>query len=167
MNCRGLADKKKRFDVLNYLYKKKYMIYCLQDVHFDKDFKSLIGREWNGEVYCSYFNSQARGVTILFNKNFDYTIHDVKIDPNGNYIVIDLTFHDTRFTLCSLYGPNKDSPDFYNNIKKMIQDFQNTNDIICGDWNLVQNPDLDTQNYVHVNNPKARKVVLDLIRDLN
>jgi len=74
---------------------------------------------------------------------------------------MDLSFNETRFTLCSLYGPNKHSPEFYHNIQNIIKEFQNTNYIICGDWNLVINPELDTQNYVHINNPKARKVVLD------
>ena len=167
INCRGLADKKKRSDVLNYLSEKHCMIYCLQDCHFDESFKRHLDKEWNGEYYCSYFDSKSRGVTVLFDKQFDHTIHEVKIDTKGNFLVIDLSFNETRFTLCSLYGPNKDSPDFYHNIKKIITDFGNTNYIICGDWNLVINPDLDTQNYVHVNNPKARKVVLDLIDDLN
>ena len=26
---------------------------------------------------------------------------------------------------------------------------------MCGDWNLVINPDLDTNNYLHINNPRA------------
>ena len=28
--------------------------------------------------------------------------------------------------------------------------------IICGDFSLVQDQDLDTYNYLHVNNPKAK-----------
>jgi exonuclease III len=143
------------------------MIYCLQDTHFDKNVRCALDKEWQGDYYCSYQNTQSRGVTILFNNNFDYNVHDVKIDPRGNFVVIDVSFHDKRFTLCSVYGPNKDTPDFYNNIKKIMLDYQNTNYIICGDWNLVINPELDTHTYVHVNNPKAMKVVLDLINDLN
>ena len=34
---------------------------------------------------------------------------------------------------------------------------------MCGDWNLVINPDLDTNNYLHINNPRARNEVLDSI----
>ena len=165
VNCRGLGEKKKRFDVLNYLHEKECMIYCLQETHFDQDILAQIEREWSGKYFCTTLNSQARGVAVLFNKNFDYTIHDVKIDPMGNYIVIDLSFNDKRFTFCSLYGPNKDSPDFYHNIRNIVNEFQNTNYIFCGDWNLVLHPDLDTYNYVNVNNPKARNVVLDLIDD--
>ena len=34
---------------------------------------------------------------------------------------------------------------------------------MCGDWNLVINPDLDTNNYLHINNPRARQEILDNI----
>ena len=83
----------------------------------------------------------------------------------GNCIVIDLSFNDKRFTFCSLYGPNKDSPDFTIIIRNIVNEFQNTNYIFCGDWNLVLHLDLDIYNQVNVNNPKARNVVLDLIDD--
>ena len=39
--------------------------------------------------------------------------------------------------------------------------FENQNYIICGDFNLVIDP---YQNYIHVNNPSARDVVLEQIR---
>jgi len=165
MNCHGLADKRKRFDVLNYLKAKDAMIYCLQDTHLVKDFDYSIEMEWSRHCLFSYLNSQSRGVTILFNNKFDYTIHDVKTDSNGNYVVIDITFNDKRFTLCSIYGPNNDSPDFYYNIKKIIQSYGNANYILCGDWNMVIDPKLDTYNYLHINNPKARKVMLEIIKD--
>ena len=34
---------------------------------------------------------------------------------------------------------------------------------MCGDWNLVINPDLDTNNYLHINNPRARNEILENI----
>ena len=36
---------------------------------------------------------------------------------------------------------------------------------MCGDWNLVINPDLDTNNYLQINNPRARQEVLNLIEE--
>jgi hypothetical protein len=38
--------------------------------------------------------------------------------------------------------------------------------LLCGDFNLVLNPSLDTQNYHNVNNPKAREKVLKLMNDI-
>ena len=63
----------------------------------------------------------------------------------------------------NLYGPNSDDPAFYKAILKL---FNNKYCIIGDDWNLVLNPDIDTYNYVNVNNPKFHDEVLDIIRQL-
>ena len=34
---------------------------------------------------------------------------------------------------------------------------------MCVDWNLVINPDLDINNYLHINNPRTRNKILDNI----
>ena len=39
--------------------------------------------------------------------------------------------------------------------------------IICGDWNLIIDPDLDCENYKHIDNPKARGVVKEFLEDLD
>ena len=36
---------------------------------------------------------------------------------------------------------------------------------MCGDWNLVFEPEKDCSNYLHVNNPKSRKLVLKFIEE--
>ena len=75
MNCRGLADNAKRRDVLHYLKNKQYSIYCLQDVHWVERMEDQIRAEWGLEwVFFSSFKSNARGVAILFNNNFEYKI---------------------------------------------------------------------------------------------
>ena len=38
---------------------------------------------------------------------------------------------------------------------------------MCGDWNFALDPDLDYNNNLHINNPKARKVILDYIVEEN
>ena len=39
--------------------------------------------------------------------------------------------------------------------------------ILCRNWNLILDPDLDTQNYVQLNNPKARNEELVLKSELD
>ena len=53
------------------------------------------------------------------------------------------------------------------NIIQKISEFENDQVILCGDWNFVLDPDLDYNNYLHVNNPRARKIILDFIEKEN
>ena len=48
---------------------------------------------------------------------------------------------------------------------KNIADFENENVIVCGDWNLILDTEKDCDNYLRINNPKARKVVLTLVEE--
>ena len=64
MNCRGLADVEKRNDVLYYLKKKNYSIYCLQETHFSEEIHSLITSKWGHKAYFSSTSSK-KGLAIL------------------------------------------------------------------------------------------------------
>ena len=121
---------------------------------------SYIQSEWGFNIYLAGFQSNKRGVMILLNQNFEKeACHALKY-PNGNYIILEIKIKDQTITLVNLYGPNVDRPMFYEDIiKQKIKEFDNDNVIIYGDFNLVMDPDLDTENYKHVNNPKSRIVV--------
>ena len=65
--------------------------------------------------------------------------------------------------MVNLYGPNTDKPTFFNHISNCIDDIDNDENIICGDFNCVLNPKLDYYNYKTVNNPKAREKILEIL----
>ena len=143
-------------------------ISCLQDIHLEGWQEALFRSEWGGEVICATKSSNSRGVAILFSTNFEFTIYDKYVDPEGNYIILDITVAGIpRFTLVNIYGPNKDSPDFYKNIKAKVEEFQNLELIMRGDRNVVRNYQLDTYNNTRHNNPKAREVITDITNSLD
>lgn len=47
----------------------------------------------------------------------------------------------------------------------IIDDFENTSFIKSGDFNLVLNPNLNCNNYLHINNQNAREKLLELMDD--
>jgi hypothetical protein len=49
--------------------------------------------------------------------NFEYEVLKEKRDLNGNYLALDVVIDKQKLTLLSLYGPNMDNPDFYDQIK--------------------------------------------------
>ena len=126
-----------------------------------------IKAEWGGEIIFNSHTSNSRGVCILFNNNIEYKVLRTRTDQEGNLLILDLEVEGQHISLVNIYGPNGDNPEFYQNMYDTIEDFDNENIIICGDFNLVQNQDLDTYNYVNINNPRAKNKVLDLKEELN
>ena len=166
-NCQGLGDFHKRKDVFQYLREKKYDVYFLQDTHFDVKQNLQIRSEWGYESFFASYNTQSRGVAILFNNTFDFKAKVIDSDPQGNFIILNLKTFEEEFTLINIYGPNRDNPDFYLKVKQKIIDLNLTNIIWGGDWNLVLNPNLDLDNYRNVNNPKAQETVLEVMDEFN
>ena len=156
VNCRGLNNK-------NNL---KHDIYCIQDTHFTSDTYQNIYSEWGSEIYLSYNSSKSRGVAILFSK-LNFKIYEsITDDENGNFVILDLSVNNFRFTLTSIYGPKTNQPQFYNNIFGKIHRIGNVSYMICGDFNLVIDPKI--KHYKHINNKKSRDILLNhiSIRDL-
>ena len=52
-----------------------------------------------------------------------------------------------KITLVNLYGPNDDKPELYENITRKLSKFENAQVIMCGDWNLVLDAEIDSKNY--------------------
>ena len=129
--------------------------------------ETFIRTQWGFECIFNSYNSQSRGVAILLNNKFEYKIHKTLMDNNGNLIIVDIEINNKRISLINIYGPNRDSPDFYEQIGNMLKELGNQVTIWTGDFNLVLNPDLDTKNYININNPKAREKVLDLCEEFN
>ena len=55
---------------------------------------------------------------------------------------------------------------FFSTLKEVLKIHNTDHYILCGDFNLVQNPKLDTVMYKDINNPRARLAVLDMINEL-
>ena len=71
-----------------------------------------------------------------------------------------------KINLITLYAPNQDDPNFFNEIDKLVNEEESDYVILCGDFNLVLDSGKDCRNYVNINNPKARDRVSQLISDL-
>jgi exodeoxyribonuclease-3 len=103
VNCRGLSDKTKRRDVLNYLRKKNFSIYCLQDVHWDQKWENMIRAEWGYECFTAGNTSNSRGVAVLLSNNFNFKIRNIKRDEMGNWIALDISMMSMDVSLVCIY----------------------------------------------------------------
>ena len=64
------------------LKRKKLDICCLVDTHRKNDAGEEL--EWSNQRIFSSFNSQSRGIAVLFNNTFEYKLHAPPVkDPEG------------------------------------------------------------------------------------
>ena len=157
MNTRGARDLVKRKDLLNYLANIDSNIICLQDTHWlTEDFKDIY-QTWNNPCQIHGTKTNSRGVAILFKSDFEFKVENTYTDDIGNLQTTDILINnDITLKIINIYGPNSDSPEFYNNINEIF--INNTCDyvILCGDFNLILDPIMDSYKYQNINNPKAR-----------
>ena len=166
VNCQGLGNTRKRRDVFHYLKQKSCSIYCLQNTHFSTKLEKYVKAEWGYNCFFASYSSNSRGVAVMFMNNFEFKINDVKRDKNGHFILISFSMKNKDILLDNVYGPNRDTPAFYEELTEMVKEYQNHNIIIVGDWNLVLDPQLDSYNYKHINNPKAKESVENMMLEL-
>lgn len=176
-NANSLGTNPKRSKVLNFMRKKNPDFLIVTDSRICPTIENVVREEWGGKCIFNSFSSQARGVAILLKKGNLAKILDEFRDDGGNIMAILIEYDEKKILLEGLYGPNIDSPDFYESqVFRKIEEWEPSFSIFVGDWNVALNKNLDTKNYLQDNNPNRRQVIkdkmqehnlVDIFRDLN
>lgn len=66
-----------------------------------------------------------------------------------------------------LYGPNEDTPEFFEIISKHIETLGNESAVVGGDFNVPLDYSHDTKLYRRKNNQNAREMILQMISEHN
>lgn len=107
-------------------------------------------------------------INILINNNFECKVPSKRCDQDGNYIILTIEIEQTfKVTLVNIYGPNRDDPEFYKHPEREVTNLDSEHIIMCVDWNLVQDYNLDCFNYKQNNNTNARRTVINIKNRLN
>ena len=94
---------------------------------------------------------------------FEFEILKETIDVLGNYTLLEISLHNEfSFVIGSIYGPNQDNPTFITDLSKLIEDFNNPNILLGGDWNCTRNYSLDNINYLSHNNKRMSHAIDNL-----
>ena len=151
-NVRGLRQQFKRMDLFNYFKKFKADIVCLQETHLIQKDHNTIRKEWNIEYFIAGNSTNSRGVAILIDNTFEYTISSCLKDPEGRYIVLEISVANLfTFFIINIYGPNRDEPGWYQTLFDKIEKISNGTEIWTGDWNAALSIN-DTYNYLQLRN---------------
>ena len=114
-------------------------------------------------------------MAIVVNPKSKIVINDSFSDCEGRTVICNMSIEDKEITLCNLYAPNQDCPEFFERIFANLQKVAKDHVIIGGDFNLVLNTDLDRHNSKYNNVHAANYVnafidsfnVTDIWRDRN
>ncbi len=167
MNARGLGAASKRRKIFTWLQKQDMAIIMLQETHSSPNSEIQWRSEWEGEAYFSHGTSSARGSVVLFKPGINLEVHDFKADDCGRFVVLDITINDLRFTLCNIYGPNEDKPEFFAKVIEIVESYPNDNRLLGGDFNFVLNLDVDKKGGRRKTHTRSQELVLDWMEDTN
>ncbi|CAC5366325.1 unnamed protein product [Mytilus coruscus] len=132
------------------------------ETHSNEDIEKLWQDEWGNTCIFSHCNNKSAGVSVMFNKGLDFKIHDSKIDQKGRFIVLDLSLYEQRLTFVTVYGFNTDEPSLFSDILHNITCYTNTSILMCGDWNVVQDFQMDTYNILHNRNLNSHNKIEEI-----
>ena len=97
-------------------------------------------------------------MSIFFPKNLRTEVVKVKKDEAGNMLSILIEFDGKKFLLSGIYGPNSDHPEFYRSrLFDIIDEWEPECVPYTGVWNLVLDQTIDTKNYIHENDIRAKE----------
>ena len=152
--------------MFNFLKKQKPDILIVCDTRIAKNIEHIVKAEWGGPAYFSSFDSQSRGVAMFIKKDLPIKILDEFSDKNGNLLGILIEYDAKKILLEGIYGPNTDSPDFFESeVFEKLQDWNPHHAIFTGDWNLILDKNLDTLNYQSIGNPRAQNTLISKINE--
>ena len=165
-NVNGFRNDAKRREFYSHIKSANSDILCLTDTRFDNNLHRLIENETDHFCYFNSFQSNARGVAILVSKTCPIKILSQHNDASGNLLWLKCIYEENSLLLCVIYGPNEDSPEFFDNIFEFYEQANISDCIITGDFNVTINHDLDNYRYVQPRNVRARECLNKWMSDL-
>ena len=161
LNVRGLSEEKKRRIIFNH-YRGRADILCLLETHSEFSNEIRWRNEWGGDAIFSHSTAEARGICVLFRKGANIQIEKIAKDNEGRIIACECKKNQFLFTLCAVYAPNEERPQFFVESMRMFSEMSE-NRIWIGDFNLVFDPEIDRLGSYY--NKHRAKEILTSIKD--
>ncbi len=103
-----------------------------------------------------------------------YVVHSKHMDYHDNYMLLDISLDNYRFVIGSIYGPNRDELEFFDNLKLDLRNLNpNSNPVVLGgDWNATwdSNPvptNIDVVNMAGIPSKRRSLQITALARGLS
>ena len=141
---RGLNDNFKRRKIFRYLHEKRVDIALVQETHSTKNVEKIWKNEWGGKIYFDHGESNARGVAILMGNNIPVEIKKCMGSQTGPFLILEAVIKETKAILANIYGPNSNDPAFFLSIFELLENKEQSLQIVGGDLNVVLDVKMDS-----------------------
>lgn len=155
INANGLNHPAKRYALWKEAKTSNADIISVQETHFQTSNYPKCSNKNFPYIYLATSPTKKRGILVAIKNTVDWQVKDTVIDPEGRYVIITGTLNNMPITLASIYTPNTHQLRFLKRTLKVISRIKYGDLMICGDFNLTTNPELDTSSP-----PTKRKVSL-------
>lgn len=118
-------------------------IATLQESHLSDVQSMNMKQKWVGQIFSSPGTGESQGVCIFLAKNIPFKLSQSIIDKEGRYIIITGFLYNVKCTLINVYAPNTTQATFITSLGSIITKAVEGPIIMCGDFNLVQDPLVD------------------------
>ena len=145
INTDGFRAEWKRSVIFARLNELSPDVVFLSETHITNmiEAKKMIGKFWKGKHFWAFGTNNARGVGILMAKDLDYKYINHTYDFIGRTVVLDIQMGSNKYRLINCYAPN-DPTERKSYIEGLdLYLINNFDPVMGGDWNFVENLDLD------------------------
>ena len=169
LNVRGLRDKVKRRNVLEWCKSKGSNIIFLQETYSTRDVEENWKLDWRGPMIFSHGTNHSKGVLVLVTQSFGFKIEQTIIDGEGRYIFLKGEVQGVKVLLGNVYFPTKDKEkmqvEFLVKLDKVMFELEVRDYIILlgGDFNTIMNFELDYLGSNTVFKVKVRDLLVNFL----
>ena len=169
LNVRGLRDKVKRRNVLEWCNLKGSNIIFLQETYSTPEVEEHWKLDWRGPMIFSHGTNHSKGVLVLITQNIGFKIEQTVVDGEGRYIFLKGEVQGVKVLLCNVYFPTKDKErlqvEFLVKLDKVMFDLEVRDHVILlgGDFNTIMNCELDYLGLNTVFKVKVRDLLVNFL----
>ncbi len=137
-NINSIGDEHKTNSVLNCMYKNSADVLILLETRTGPEDITHLQKKWKGVCVFNNLTTNARGIAVFLKDSIaPKDVQIINVIP-GNLSFVTFTAFEKRYLAITLYGPNRDDPDFYKKHVFNITNFPPHDFAMwAGDWNLV------------------------------
>lgn len=147
LNVKGFNIPERRSQILYHMHKLKSHILCLQETHFKlSNVPTFRNRYYPVWCHSSSSLGKTKGVAIFFHKSLPCEILEVKTDVDARSVFVKCNIQGTVYTIANIYAPNQGQIPFLHKTFDDLTTFMQGQLILCGDFNLVLQPSIDTSS---------------------